>query len=114
MKRLLIILGFFTAVLAVILAVTPLSNLAVIPVIIGFVCGLLILFFSKKNNFKTKSIQYIFLLVTIALAVTVYKGIFNTTEMGDTEELEVKEEESVEDSKEILEGLDIEDIDIDS
>ena len=114
MKRLLIILGFIAAILAVILAVTPLSNLAVLPVIIGFICGLIILLLSRRHNTKTKSIQYIFLLVTIALCLTVYKGLFTSTTMGDIEELETKEEESVEDSKEILEDLDLEDIDIDS
>ena len=111
MKKLLIILGFIAAILSVILAVTPLSNLAILPVIVGFLCGLGILFISKKNQTKTKSIQYIFLLVVIALSLTIYKGLFTTTEVGNVEELENKEEESVEDSKDILEGLDLDDID---
>ena len=111
MKKVLIVLGFIAAVLSVVLAVTPLSNLAVIPVIFGFLCGLGILFLSKKSNTKTKSIQYIFILVIIALSLTIYKGIFTKTEVGDVEALETKEEESVEDSKDILEELDLEDID---
>ncbi|WP_411768513.1 DUF2232 domain-containing protein [Winogradskyella sp. A3E31] len=111
MKRLFIILGFIAAILAVILAVTPLSNLAILPTIIGFICGLIILYLTKKYQKKTKSIQYIFLLVIIALSLTIYKGIFTTTEIGNVEELETKEEESVEDSKELLEGLDLDEID---
>lgn len=106
-KKLIIILGFVVAILAVILAVTPLSNLAVIPIIVGFVCGLLIVFMSKKDNTKTKSIQYIFLLVIIALALTIYKSVYYISEVGDTEQLEQRDEENLEDSKELLEDIDI-------
>lgn len=106
-KKLIIILGFVAAILAVILAVTPLSNLAVIPIIVAFVCGLLIVFISKKDNTKTKSIQYIFLLVIIALALTIYKSVYYTSEVGDTEQLEQRDEENLEDSKKLLEDIDI-------
>lgn len=106
-KKLIIILGFVAAILAVILAVTPLSNLAVIPIIVAFFCGLLIVFISKKDNTKTKSIQYIFLLVIIALALTIYKSVYYTSEVGDTEQLEQRDEENLEDSKKLLEDIDI-------
>ena len=105
-KKLIIILGFIAAVLAVVLAVTPLSNLAVIPIIVAFVCGLLIVFMSKKDKTKPKSIQYIFLMVIIALVLTVYKSIYYTSEVGDTEQLEQRDEENLEDSKELLEDID--------
>lgn len=107
MKKLLIILGFITAILAVILAVTPLSNLSIIPLIIGFLCGLGILLISKRDKKKTKTIQYIFLLVIIALCITIYKGVFHTSELGDTEQLQQREEDNLEDSKEILEDIEI-------
>ncbi len=107
MKKVFTVLGFITAILATILAVTPLSNLAIIPIIVAFLCGLMILFISKKQNTKTKTIQYIFLLVIISLVLTIYKGVFSTAELGDTEQLEQKEEENLKDSKEILEGLEI-------
>ncbi|APY09484.1 FUSC family protein [Winogradskyella sp. J14-2] len=106
-KKLFIILGFTAAVLAVVLAVTPLSNLAVIPIIVAFVCGLLIVFMSKKDKTKTKSIQYIFLMVIIALALTIYKSVYYTSEVGDIEQLEQRDEENLEDSKELLEDIDI-------
>ncbi|WP_422103948.1 FUSC family protein [Winogradskyella sp.] len=106
-KKLFIILGFIAALLAVILAVTPLSNLAIAPIIVAFISGMVILFISKKEKAKTKTIQYIFLMVIIALALTIYKSINATTEIGDTEQLEQRDEENLEDSKEILEDLDI-------
>lgn len=106
-KKLVIVLGFIAAVLAVILAVTPLSNLAVIPIIMAFICGLLIVFISKKDKTKTKSIQYIFLMVIIALVLTIYKSVFYKSEVGDIEQLEQRDEENLEDSKELLDDLEI-------
>lgn len=106
-KKLIITLGFIAAVLAVVLAVTPLSNLAVLPIIVAFICGLLIVFMSKKDKTKTKSIQYIFLLVIIALALTIYKSVYYTSEVGDIEQLEQRDEENLEDSKELLEDIEI-------
>ncbi|MCA0131840.1 FUSC family protein [Winogradskyella alexanderae] len=107
MKRVFIVLGFITAILATILAVTPLSNLAIIPIIVAFLCGLVILFISRKQNTKPKSIQYIFILVIISLGLTIYKSVFNKPEIGDTEQLEQRAEENLEDSKEILEEIEI-------
>jgi ABC-type Mn2+/Zn2+ transport system permease subunit len=107
MKKLFIVLGFIAAILAAILAVTPLSNLAVVPIIVAFICGLAVVFITKKDKTKTKTIQYIFLLAIIALSLTIYKGIFNTSEVGNTEQLEQREEENLEDSKEILDNIEI-------
>jgi len=109
MKKLCIILGFIAAILAVILAVTPLSNLTIFPLVIAFLCGLIVLFISKKQKNKTKTIQYIFLLVIIALTLTIYKGVFNGNEIGDTKALEIREEENLKDSKYILEASEIND-----
>ena len=88
MKKLFIILGFITSILAVLLVVTPLFKLALFPLVIAFLSGLAILYFSKKDQRKSKSIQYIFLLVVIALSLMVYKAIFNKAEIGDIQELE--------------------------
>lgn len=108
MKRLIIILGFITSILAVILSVTPLFKIAVFPIVAAFILGGILFYLSKKDERKTKTIQYIFLLVIIALSLTVYKSIFIEAEVGDVEELEQREDKSEEDSIEILEGLDIE------
>ncbi len=106
-KKLFIILGFISAILAVIIAVTSSFNLSVVPIIIAFVSGLIVLFLSKKDNTKTKTIQYIFLLAIISLSLTIYKGIFNTSETENTEQLEQQEEENSEDSKKALEDIEI-------
>lgn len=108
MRKILIILGYITSILAIILAVTPFSNIAFLPAILAFLIGLIIFYLSKKKNESKKAIQYIFLLTIIALSVSIYKAVFNKTELGDTEELKERVKESEEDSKEILEELDIE------
>ncbi|WP_431136891.1 FUSC family protein [Psychroserpens mesophilus] len=112
MKKLVVILGFITAILAVFLAVTPLSKIAYIPGIAALFFGIIALYLSKQNQSSKKSIQLIFLLTIIALSVTTYKSVFNTVEVGNTEELIEKENESEEEAIEELEGLEIEEIDI--
>ena len=107
MKRLLIILGFITAILSVILAVTPLYKLAVFPIIIALICGIALLYFSKKKQFKTKAIQYVFLLTIISLSFTVYKSVFQKVEVGDTKELEQLDETSEEEAIKELEDIEI-------
>ena len=83
-----IIFGFISALVAVTLSTTPLFKLALAPIIIAFVSGIIILFLSKKQKTKTKIIQYIFLLVIIALGLTIYKGVFNTSEIENAQQLE--------------------------
>ena len=107
MKKLFIILGFIASILAVILVVTPLFKLALFPLVIAFLSGLAILYFSKKDKRKSKSIQYVFLLVIIALSFMVYKAIFNKAEIGDIQELEQREEESEEEAIDLLEDIEI-------
>jgi membrane protein implicated in regulation of membrane protease activity len=107
MRKLLIILGLIAAVFAVILSVLPLSNLAFIPAIVALLIGVGALLIRKKIGQSKKVIQLIFLLTIIALALATYKSIFDVAEVGDTQELEQRVEESVEDSKEILEDIEI-------
>ncbi|GAB5563829.1 MAG: hypothetical protein Wins2KO_08920 [Winogradskyella sp.] len=108
MKKVFVIFGFLAAILATVLAVTPLSNIAIIPIIVAFVSGLMVLYISKKEESKPKTIQYIFLLVIISLSLTIYKGLSSSTEIGDTEQLEQRDEENLEDSIDILDDIDIE------
>lgn len=108
MRSLFIVLGFIAAVLALILAVTPLSQIAYIPAVTALVFALIAFYISRQKQYPKKSIQLIFLLTFIALVLTTYKSIFDTAEVGNLDELELKEEASMEDSKEILEELDFE------
>ncbi|OUR90881.1 FUSC family protein [Flavobacteriales bacterium 34_180_T64] len=113
MRKLFIILGFITSIIAVVFAVTPLSNLAVAPGLMALVCGLVVLFYSKKQVKSRKVIQYIFLLTIIALTITIYKAVFNTAEVGDIQKFEETEKVSEEEAIEDLEGLNLDDIELD-
>lgn len=116
MRKLLIILGIIAAVLAIVLSVLPLSNLAYFPAIAALLFGLIAYYISNKNNQPIKTIQLIFLLTIIALSISIYKSIFHTVEIGNTEELQIRELKSEEKAIEDLESLDIdldeEDLDI--
>lgn len=112
MRQLFIVLGIIAAVLALVLAVTPLSQIAFLPALAALIFGGIAFYISKQKQLPKKSVQLIFLMTLISLVLTTYKAVFNSAEMGNTEELELKEEASVEDSKHILEELEIEDMDI--
>lgn len=107
MRKTAIVLGFIFSILAVLLAVLPFSNFAFIPAIIALVLGIIALLKSKAEEDKKHTIQLIFLLTIIALALATYKSIYTTTEVGDTEQLEQREEDSLEDSIEELDDIEI-------
>jgi membrane protein implicated in regulation of membrane protease activity len=107
MRTLFVVLSFIASILSVILAVTPLFKIAFIPSIAALVFGLVALYVSKQKQLPRKSIQLVFLLTIIALSLTTYKSIFSTVEVGDTEELIQKENESEQEAIETLEDIEI-------
>jgi len=111
MKKIIIVLGFISAILAVVLAVTPLSQIAFIPGITALIFGIIAIYLSKQNQGSKKSIQLIFLLTIIALTVTTYKSVFNTVEVGNTEELQQKETESQEEAIQELDDIELDESD---
>lgn len=112
MKQVFIILGFIAAILATILSVLPLSNLAIFPAIAALIFASIAFYLSKKAGNVKKIIQFTYLLTIIALSITIYKSVFTKVEVADTEELIIKEEASEQEAIEELEELDLENIDI--
>lgn len=112
MRLFLIVLGFIAAIFAAILAATPLSNLAFFPAIVAIIIGIVLFFISKKQHKSKRTMQYIFTISFIALGFAIYKSMFNESKVGDTQELEQRENESKEEAIEALESLDIEELDI--
>lgn len=108
MRKLSIIIGFIAGILALILAVTPLSNIALFPAIIAVIFAVLIYVISNKQSKSKKPVQYILLVTIIAVGFMLYKSIFTENTVGNTEALELREEESKEKAIEELEALDIE------
>lgn len=107
MKTVFVVLGFIASVLSVILAVTPLYKIAFLTAIAALVFGFISLYISKRKQLPKKSIYLMFLLTIIALSLSTYKSIFTTVEVGDTEELIQKEEESEQEAIETLEDIEI-------
>ncbi|GGG44069.1 FUSC family protein [Bizionia arctica] len=112
MRKLFIILGIIASVLALVLSVLPLSNLAYFPAIAALIFGMIAFYLSKKNSESIKTVQLVFLLTIISLSISIYKSIFYTVEVGNTEELEQREQESQEDALEELEDINLDDLDI--
>lgn len=108
MKKIFTILALIASILAIILAVLPVSNLAIFPAILAFIFGIVALYFSKKTGKVKKIIQFTFLLTIISLFITIYKAVFITNEVGETENLKAKEEQLQENAIEELEDLEIE------
>ncbi|NCO63237.1 MAG: FUSC family protein [Flavobacteriales bacterium] len=113
MKKIVTIFALILAVLSVIIAVLPVSNLSIFPAIAALVLGILAFYLSKKSGSGKKMIQFIFLLTIISLLLTSYKAIFSKTEVSNNQELKEKEKESKENAIEDLEELDLDDISID-
>ncbi len=113
MRRLFIILGFIASILAVVLSVTPLSNIAYLPALVALIFGLIAFYFSRQKQYPKKSIQLIFLLTIISLSITTYKALFSVSEVGNVEGLELKEKESEEKAIEELDNLQFEQQDLD-
>lgn len=112
MRRTFVILGFIAAIAAVSLSVTPLSKIAYLPAVAALLFGTFAFYHSRQKQYTKKSIQLIFLLTIISLTITTYKAVFTVVEVGNVDGLELKEKESEEKAIEELEGLDIENSDL--
>lgn len=113
MKQIFTILAMIAAILATILSVLPLSNLAIFPAIAALIFVFIAFYLSKKSGHVKKTIQFIFLLTIISLAITTYKALFNTSEITNTQELKKKEDTSKKEAIEELEDLNLDDISVD-
>jgi hypothetical protein len=93
MKNILIIIGFIAAITATVLSATKFYSFSVLPIIIAFICGMVLFFISKQAQSKTKPIQYIFLLVIMSLGLTIYKNVTVKPEILETDQVEQTEQD---------------------
>ncbi len=111
MKKVFTILAFIASALAIILAVLPISNLAIIPSIAAIIFGVIAFYLSKKTGEPKKIIQFTLLLTIVALALSGYKAFFTTTVVANTDVIDAKEIQFEEEAIQELEGLEINDTD---
>jgi len=107
MRNLCAILGIISAILAVVLSALPFFNMAFIPAIAALIFGFIAFYLSKKQNLTNKKVQLIFLLTIIALIISTYKAIFYEAEIGNTDALEVREEQGKENALDELDNIEI-------
>ena len=107
MKKTIITTGFITAIISVALAVTPLFKISIIPTLIAITCGVVALYLSLKEKSKPKSIQYILVIAVLSLSVFIYKIVVDKNEIGNIEELNKREQDNLNESKEILDDIEI-------
>ena len=83
MRLLLIILGSISAIIGLVLSILPFGNIAIIPIVIAFICGLLAFNISKKEQHNTLVVKLIFLVTIIGLGLTIYRSIFDENVVED-------------------------------
>ena len=107
MKNLFTILGIISAILAVVLSTLPFFNIAFIPAFAALIFGYIAFKLSKKQNLSNRKVPLIFLLSIIALVISTYKAIFYEAEIGNTDALEVREEQGKENALDELDNIEI-------
>lgn len=108
MKKLLTLLAIISAVLTIVLAVLPISNLAIIPAVAALIFGGIAYYLSKKSGNIKKILPFTFLLIACALALITFKALFTTSQVKNTDELHTKEAQFEKDAKKELEDLELE------
>ena len=109
MRNIFIVLGIILAILAVVLSALPLFNMAFIPAIAALIFGSVAFYLSKQQNQSNKIVQLIFLITIIALVISTYKAIFYEVEVGNIDELEIREEQVKENALEELDNIELSD-----
>lgn len=104
MNKLLAVLGLIGAILGVVFAFLPISNLAVIPASIGLFLGLIAFLRSKKEG-KTSFPRVVMLIALLAIIVSVGKQLIFTDEVKEDTEFIEKTDKSKEDAVKEIEEL---------
>ena len=107
MRNLFTILGIIFAILAVVLSALPFFNMAFILGIVALIFGFIAFYLSKQQNQSNKLVKLTFLLTIIALVISTYKAVFYEAVIGNTEELEVREEQVKENALDELDNIEI-------
>lgn len=110
MKRIFKISALIFCFTALILAVLPISNLAIFPAALALILSGFAYYLSKKTGDVDKIISFTLLLTVCALSITMYKAFFVETTVAETTILEEKEIQFEEEAIEELENLELDEI----
>jgi di/tricarboxylate transporter len=108
MRITLLILGFIMAIIGLALSVLPFGTLALIPIVLAFILGLIAWRRSHKESKSVTPIKVLFLIVIVSLGLAIYNSL-RPNEVDESVELQVLENSDEEIPMEELDALDIED-----
>lgn len=114
MRLLLTILGLIGAILAIVLCILPLEQIAIIPGIIAIMSSLLALYLAKNEG--KKLIKFTLAITVIAIVLIAYKMLFAsesevTIDENFIEQSEKSEEKAIEELEDLEELNNFEDSD---
>lgn len=109
MKKTLTLAALIFVIIAILISVLPISNLAIFPALIALILGFTAFYLSKKSGEIKKIIPFIFFLATISLVISAYKAFFIETKVANTDVLDATETKLEEEAIEELEEIDIDD-----
>jgi hypothetical protein len=108
MKLLLTIVGLLSALLGLALSILPFGNIALIPIVIAFISGVLLIRILRKDQGNTLSAKLIFLIAILGLGMTIYRVIFDENVVEDDIEIINRDQQSEDEALKELEGIDLE------
>ena len=107
MRIVILVLGFIAAILAAVMTILPFGSLAFIPIGAAFIFGLISYSMSRKDSSGTAASKFLLIVAVITLALGIYRTSFNQNVVADGPETIEMEEESLEEAKKELEGIEI-------
>ncbi|MBG7613154.1 FUSC family protein [Polaribacter sp. BAL334] len=108
MKKVVTIIAFVSAIIALIFSFLPVYIIAYYPAIVAALfCGILWKI-NQKSNTNSTTFKVLVFLIIASLSITSYRVFFTTSEVSDTKNIQQKEQQSEEEAIEELEGLELE------
>jgi EamA domain-containing membrane protein RarD len=107
MRLTFIILSIIAAILGLALSILPFGSIAVIPIAVAFIFGLLAFRSSNNAGKSTTLVKLVFSIVIISLGLTIYNSL-RPNEVNEENESTLNENRLDEESIEELESIEIE------
>ena len=105
MRNLFTVLGFIAAIVGLAMSILPLGSLAIIPIVLAFVLGLLSFRAAKNENKSRSLVKLMFIIIIAALVLSVYKIIFDENIIVEDQETIERDKRSEEEAIKELDSI---------
>ncbi|NCT10957.1 MAG: FUSC family protein, partial [Flavobacteriia bacterium] len=102
MKKLVTIIAFISAIIALIFSLLPIYIIAYYPAIVAVLFCVILWKINQKSNTKSTTFKVLVFLIIASLSITSYRVFFTTSEVSDTKNIQQKEQKSEEEAIEEL------------